>query len=166
MFVPCTYQEIQNIIVFSDASPMNSNNFFIYSISSIWEKWVLYYRDVDLKSRIVYFIKLFREINHRKLFIPKTLFSILGHKERIRKVFRTKKFFFDVKNLETPQIKQLAKDLVTLGGVSIIVLNFNLDSKKIPLEKICPPNKGILSRRWGRVFRFQIYMLACGFILE
>ena len=46
------------------------------------------------------------------------LFSILGHKERIRKVFRTKKFFFDVKNLEAPQIKQLAKDLITLGGVS------------------------------------------------
>ena len=97
-------------------------------------------------------------------FIPKKLFSILGHKDKIRKVFRTKKFFFDVKNLETPQIKQLAKDLVTLGGVSIIVLNLNLDSKKIPLEKICPPNKGILSSRRGRVFRFQIYMLACGFI--
>ena len=150
---------------------MNSNNFFnifyiLVPFPSIWEKWVLYYGYVDLKSRIVDFIQLFREINHRKLFIPKNLFSILGHKERIRKVFRTKKFFFDVKNLETPQIKQLAKDLVTLGGVSIIVLNLNLDSKKIPLEKICPPNKGILSSRRGRVFRFQIYMLACGFILE
>ena len=83
----------------------------------------------------MYFIKLFREINHRKLFIPKNLFSILGHKERIRKVFRTKKFFFDVKNLETPQIKQLAKDLVTLGGVSIIVLNVTNVSTNLQIYK-------------------------------
>ena len=44
---------------------------------------------------------------------------ISGVKSRAKhQVFARKRFFLDIKNLETPPVKQLAKDLILLGGVS------------------------------------------------
>ena len=50
---------------------------------------------------------------------------ISGH-NKIRKTAKhqllaKKKFYLDIKNLEAPPVKQLAKDLIFLGGVSIMI---------------------------------------------
>ena len=50
---------------------------------------------------------------------------------KVKQVFARKKFFLDIKNLESLPVKLLAKDLILLGGVSyIFTCHMNSESNR------------------------------------